>query len=53
VWNARRLVRLAEGLPVVEVPLAAVRELDGPYWFGAEDDVPTSASPSPSAPRAA
>ena len=39
VWDVRRLVRLAEGLPVVEVPLAAIRELDEPYWF--DDDVPT------------
>lgn len=41
VWDVRRLVRRAEGLPVEEVPLAEIRELDEPYWFGAEGDAPT------------
>lgn len=41
VWNVRRLIAQAEGLPVREVPLAEIRELDEPYWFGAEGDAPT------------
>ena len=32
-WDIRRLAKLAEQLPVIEVPLAAIRELDEPYWF--------------------
>jgi hypothetical protein len=33
-WDVDRLVELAKDLPVVQVPLSAVRELDEPYWYG-------------------
>ena len=33
-WDVHRLVELAKNLPVVEVPLSKVRELDEPFWFG-------------------
>lgn len=32
-WDVHRLVELAKPLPVVQVPLAAIRELDESYWF--------------------
>ncbi|HEY2874105.1 MAG TPA: hypothetical protein VGJ56_19425 [Reyranella sp.] len=32
-WDVDRLVELTEPLPVVQVPLAAIRELDEAYWF--------------------
>ena len=32
-WDVHRLIALVESLPVIEVPLAAIRELDEPYWF--------------------
>ena len=32
-WDIDRLVALAERLPVAEVPLAAIRELDETYWY--------------------
>jgi hypothetical protein len=32
VWDVRRLVALAQALPVQRVPLHAIRELDEPYW---------------------
>jgi hypothetical protein len=32
-WDVDRLVVLAESLPVVEVALAEIRELDEAYWF--------------------
>ena len=32
-WDVDRLVKLAADLPVIEVPLVAIRELDEPYWF--------------------
>jgi hypothetical protein len=32
-WDVHRLIALAEPLPVIQVPLAAIRELDEPYWF--------------------
>jgi hypothetical protein len=33
-WDVHRLVALTAGLPAREVPLAAIRELDEPFWFG-------------------
>jgi len=32
-WDVHRLLALAEDLPVIEVPLSTIRELDEPYWF--------------------
>ena len=32
-WDVDRLVKLTADLPLVEVPLAAIREIDEPYWF--------------------
>ena len=31
-WDVDRLIRLSTDLPVVEVPIEAIRELDTPYW---------------------
>lgn len=41
IWDVNRLLELAKGLPAREVPLTEIRELDEPYWFGEEGDVPT------------
>ena len=30
-WDVDRLIRLSTDLPVVEVPIEAIRELDTPY----------------------
>lgn len=35
-WDADRLVHLTRDLPVREVPLTAIRELDGPL-FGEDE----------------
>lgn len=32
-WDVDRLIRLSADLPVVEVPLDAIWELDTPYWW--------------------
>lgn len=32
-WDVDRLVALTEPLPVIEVPVAAIRELDETYWY--------------------
>lgn len=42
-WNVDRLVMLTKDLPVIEVPLSAIRELDKPYWYD-QDAVPTCRS---------
>ncbi len=33
-WNVHRLVERSRDLPQEHVPLAAIRELDEPYWAG-------------------
>ena len=40
-WDVHRLVELSRDLPVIDVPLAEIRELDEPFWFGGNGDVPT------------
>ena len=40
-WDVRTLVARADGLPVEQVPLAEIAELDEPYWFDVTGDVPT------------
>jgi hypothetical protein len=40
-WDVYRLIELSAGLEIIDVPLRDIRELDEPFWFGAEDDVPT------------
>jgi hypothetical protein len=42
-WDVQRLVELAKDLPIVKVPLSAIRELDEPYWYG-HGSVPTCRS---------
>lgn len=41
IWDLRRIAALAEGLPVIDHPLSAIREIDEPYWFAATGDAPT------------
>ncbi len=41
IWDVRRLISLAENLPVVQVPLAEIRELDETYWFSPTGYQPT------------
>ena len=42
-WDVDRLVALASALPVIQVPLSEIRELDEPYWYGA-GGIPTCRS---------
>ena len=37
----RKLVHRAEDLPVIEVPLGDIQEINEPYWFGEGGDLPT------------
>ena len=32
-WDIDTLIRLSSGLPVVQLPLTAIAELDTDYWF--------------------
>lgn len=40
-WDVDRLVELSSHLPVTEIPLEEIRELDEAHWFGRPQDVPT------------
>lgn len=39
-WDVDRLIALSKDLPRIQTPLSAIRELDEPFWFAA-DDTPT------------
>jgi len=43
-WEIHKLIRLTEGLEAEEVELAAIGELDEPYWYASEGDSPTCRS---------
>jgi hypothetical protein len=40
-WDVDRLIRLSAELPVIEVPLAAITEVDTVYWFDGKSEQPT------------
>jgi hypothetical protein len=33
-WDVDRLILLSRAFPRIELPLAAIRELEEPFWFG-------------------
>jgi len=33
-WDVDRLIELSRELPVIEVPVASIAEVDSNYWFG-------------------
>jgi hypothetical protein len=35
-WDVGHLIELSEDLPVMEVPLSDIAEIDTVYWFGAD-----------------
>ncbi|WP_299870442.1 hypothetical protein [uncultured Hoeflea sp.] len=43
-WNVGRLIELARGLPVIEIPLLNIAEIDELWWFQTDDDRPTPRS---------
>ena len=40
-WDVGRLVELSKELPVIEVPLASITELDSVYWFASDGSAAT------------
>ena len=40
-WDVDRLVELSRELPIEEVPLDSIREIDRVYWFDGERELPT------------
>lgn len=43
-WDVARLIRLSSGLPVVDVPLSGIAELDEAFWYSDDEDSPTCRS---------
>ena len=41
IWDVRKLVELAADLPIIQVPLDAIAELDETYWFSPTGYQPT------------
>jgi hypothetical protein len=40
-WDVDRLIRLSADLPIREVPLESIKDLDTEYWFEGSLEVPT------------
>jgi len=40
-WDVDRLIRLSAGLPLREVPLESIKDLDTEYWFDGSLEVPS------------
>ena len=40
-WDVDRLIELSRDLPVAEVPLSSIVEIDSTYWFDSERERPT------------
>ncbi|MEP6067286.1 MAG: hypothetical protein ABJ246_15715 [Paracoccaceae bacterium] len=41
IWDVRKLIDLAAGLPIVDVSLSQISEIDEPYWFDGSGPEPT------------
>ena len=40
-WDVFRLIRLAQNLPIIEIPLSNISELDEVFWYDLGDAKPT------------
>jgi hypothetical protein len=40
-WDVDRLVRLTSEQPLIDLPLDRIKELDEPFWFSDDADIPT------------
>jgi hypothetical protein len=40
-WDVERLIRLSTGLPVREVSLETIKDVDSDYWFAGSSEFPT------------
>ena len=44
VWDIHKLIEKSKKLPVIEIDLSVIRELDQAYWYDLEGDRPTCRS---------
>ena len=40
-WDVSRLIELSRHLPVIEVPIASISEVESTYWYDYGDQRPT------------
>ncbi|MCE0497445.1 MAG: hypothetical protein LV481_05800 [Methylacidiphilales bacterium] len=40
-WDVHRLIDLTAGFSVIDLPLEDISELNEPFWFSSEGDLPT------------
>src|ERR1700679_1000168 len=40
-WDVERLVELTSDLPVIDLPLSSIDDIDSVYWIGADGSSPT------------
>jgi len=40
-WDVHRLIELTSSLSPIDIPLSDIKELNEPFWFGPEGDIPT------------
>jgi hypothetical protein len=40
-WDVERLIKLASDLPVLDIALSSIEEIDSVYWMGADGSPPT------------
>lgn len=41
IWDVRALLEQSKSLPIIEVPLSEIKEIDEPYWFDHGGPPPT------------
>ena len=41
IWDVDRLVELSKSLPIADVPICEIGELDETFWFDTNDEQPT------------
>lgn len=41
IWDVDRLVQLSKDLPIIEIPVCGIQELDETFWFDTNNDLPT------------
>ncbi len=43
-WDVDRLVELSKDLPIIEIDISGIKELDEAFWYGDKNDIPTCRS---------
>ena len=44
IWDVNKLITASENLPIIEIDLKEIKELNENYWFRSTDNIPTCKS---------